>query len=77
MEVSFEEAVRIVASSLLFDEAWYRKTYRVDAKENAAAHYLTEGYAKGWNPSQYFSTEMYLLENPNTFPALFYLLYTL
>lgn len=65
MEVSFEEAVRIVASSLLFDEAWYRKTYRVDAEENAAAHYLTEGYAKGWNPSQYFSTEMYLLENPN------------
>ena len=65
MEVPFEEAVRIVADSLLFDEAWYRKTYRIDAEVNAAAHYLTEGYTKGWNPSKYFSTEVYFLENPD------------
>ena len=65
MEIPFEAAMRIVESSLLFDEAWYRKTYRIDAETNAAAHYLTEGWAKGWNPSRYFSTEDYFLENPD------------
>lgn len=65
MEISLENALHIVASSLLFDEAWYRKTYRIDAEKNAAEHYLTEGYTKGWNPSPYFSTELYLIENPD------------
>ena len=65
MEISLEYALRIVENSLLFDEAWYRETYRIDAKIDAAAHYLTEGCAKGWNPSPYFSTELYFLENPN------------
>lgn len=65
MEISFEKALYIVASSLLFDEAWYRKTYRIDSETDAAAHYLTEGYTKGWNPSQYFSTETYFLKYPD------------
>lgn len=65
MQISLEMAVPIIERSILFDEHWYRKTYRLDTQTNAAEHYLMEGYKKGWNPSKYFSTEEYFLENPD------------
>ncbi len=63
MQVSMEWAIHIVKTSPLFDEAWYRQTYHLAADVDAARHYITEGYKKGWNPSPYFSTEEYLIEN--------------
>ena len=65
MQISLEMAVPIIERSILFDEHWYRKMYRLDTQTNAAEHYLMEGYKKGWNPSKYFSTEEYFLENPD------------
>lgn len=65
MEVNMNWAAFIIGSSPLFDEQWYRKTYRISDEVNAAKHYLLEGAKKGWNPSKYFSTEEYFLENEN------------
>ena len=64
MEITMELGTFLIASSPLFDEGWYRRTYRIAPEINAAQHYLTEGYKHGWNPSPFFSTEEYFIENP-------------
>lgn len=63
MKVNLDWAVRQIATSPLFDEGWYRETYRIPQHEDAAEHYLMEGYKKGWNPSKFFSSEEYYLQN--------------
>ena len=46
MKVNLDWAVRQIATSPLFDEGWYRETYRIPQDEDAAEHYLMEGYKK-------------------------------
>ena len=56
--------VEIIRRSEYFDSKWYRNEYDVDT--DAAVHYLNEGWKKGYNPSNRFSTKDYLLNNPDT-----------
>ena len=65
MKVNLDWSVRQIATSPLFDEGWYRENYRIPQHEDAAEHYLMEGYKKGWNPSKFFSSEEYYLQNPD------------
>lgn len=52
--------------SLLFDSAWYLKTYPDIAAANAdpVEHYLFFGFREGRNPNRFFNTTFYL----NTYP---------
>ena len=54
-----------IANSLLFDADWYRKTYGFGEYLDAANHYLNSGWAKGYDPSPFFSTADYLAKNPD------------
>ncbi|HOY80354.1 MAG TPA: glycosyltransferase family 4 protein, partial [Hyphomonadaceae bacterium] len=53
-----------VAVASLFDADWYRKTYRIGGEDDALAHFLTEGFRKGFDPHPLFSTRWYLETNP-------------
>ena len=54
-----------IKNSLLFDAAWYRKTYGYGEYLDAAEHYLKIGWREGKNPSAFFSTADYLQKNPD------------
>lgn len=58
----------LVRLSSRFDPDWYDITYREDmmqSKLSPAAHYLTQGWQKGNDPSPRFSTTHYLKNNPD------------
>ena len=59
--------VELIKSSSLFDEAWYLKTYPdvLEAKMDAAIHYLKHGWAEGRNPGPQFDTKWYLSNYPD------------
>jgi glycosyltransferase involved in cell wall biosynthesis len=76
--------VRLIASSVLFDEAWYRKQnpdVRGSAEE-LATHYLLLGGMEGRDPSLLFDSDWYLAQYPDVGlcgcnPLLHYLRYGL
>jgi len=50
-----------------FKRIWYLMNYQ-EVKESGmapAAHYLKEGWRKGYDPSPYFSSSQYLRKNPD------------
>ena len=55
----------VIRASLLFDEAWYRRTNGFGEYLDAAEHYLTVGWQKGLNPSPFFDNEEYLSLYPD------------
>ncbi|MBQ7705039.1 MAG: radical SAM protein [Selenomonadaceae bacterium] len=60
---------KIIKNSLLFDAAWYCKTYGYGEYLDAAEHYLNIGWREGKNPSAFFSTSDYLKKNPDVAAA--------
>ena len=58
-----------IKNSLLFDAAWYCKTYGFGEYLDAAEHYLIIGWREGKNPSAFFSTADYLKKNPDVAAA--------
>ena len=58
-----------IKNSLLFDAAWYCKTYGFGEYLDAAEHYLKIGWREGKNPSAFFSTADYLKKNPDVAAA--------
>lgn len=58
-----------IKNSLLFDAAWYCKTYGFGEYFDAAEHYLNIGWREGKNPSAFFSTADYLEKNPDVAAA--------
>ena len=58
-----------IKNSLLFDEAWYCKTYGFGEYLDAAEHYFKIGWREGKNPSAFFSTADYLKKNPDVAAA--------
>ncbi|NBJ11433.1 glycosyltransferase [Microvirga arsenatis] len=65
--LAFQKRIQVVASSGLFDEAWYRsqrKSLR-NQKIDPIRHYLTEGWRDGLDPHPLFSTKWYLETYPN------------
>ncbi len=70
----------LVRESNLFDQAWYLASYP-DAQlhpTGAAAHYVTEGWRKGYDPSAAFNTKAYIashkdLLDPDECPLVHYL----
>lgn len=54
---------KVIRTSEFFDEAWYKKTYKIPKFQNASKHYLNEGFKLGYNPSRFFSTSEYLKAN--------------
>lgn len=50
----------LIRSSELFDESWYRTTYKIDPQVDAVIHYLKEGSQLGYNPSEHFDQNLYL-----------------
>ena len=73
---------KTIKHSALFDKKWYLGHYPdvAASKADAAAHYLTEGYALGYNPSAAFDNDFYLNRYPdilfaNMNPLLHYELY--
>ena len=63
LATEYENARRIVKNSSLFDDIWYQKVYKID--EDPVDHYLREGPAEGFNPSQFFDTFFYLSKYPD------------
>lgn len=57
-------ADEVIEKSSLFNAEWYSKTYNIK-KDEAVQHYLHTGWEIGFDPSPYFSTEMYLENNPD------------
>lgn len=57
----------LLASSPLFDQAWYRAQYPDVASSGMSpiAHYLTRGAADGCDPSPAFESRWYLEQNPD------------
>lgn len=71
MTVRFEDQLRIIRSSKLFDAAWYHRRY-ADARLSgldAAEHYLRIGARIERDPSVWFSTRHYLAKNPDVAEA--------
>lgn len=72
------EAVKLLTSSKLFDEQWYKECYP-DVEMSgmpAALHYHKYGWLMGRDPSQAFSSDQYIGNNKNvkkTNPLLHYL----
>lgn len=65
--VRFEDQLRIIRSSKLFDAAWYYRRYadvRLSGLD-AAEHYLRIGARIERDPSVWFSTRHYLAKNPD------------
>lgn len=59
--------IALIQRSVYFDETYYRNQF-FDAdfvNISPAEHYLTIGYKEGANPSPYFSTQLYLDDNPD------------
>ncbi len=58
---------RFVASSGLFDVAFYRKEYghSSEAQSDPVRHYLTRGASEGYNPNPLFDSRWYLMQNPD------------
>ncbi len=63
------EDKNFIENSLLFDAAWYCKTYGYGEYLDAAEHYLKTGWREGKNPSAFFSTADYLKKNPDVAAA--------
>lgn len=63
------ENKNIIENSLLFDAAWYCKTYGFGKYLDAAAHYLNIGWRENKNPSPFFSTADYLKKYPDVADA--------
>ena len=59
----------VIATSLLFDADWYRRTYGLGEYLDAADHYLQQGWRDGKDPSASFSTKGYLDQNPDVAAA--------
>lgn len=55
---------KVIENSSLFNSEWYSKMYHIN-KEEAVSHYLNIGWKLGYDPSPYFSTEMYMKNNPD------------
>ena len=72
----------LIASSGLFDEAWYREHYPdiSGSARELARHYLVFGGLEGRDPSPLFDSDWYLEQNPDVHaagvnPLVHYLLY--
>ena len=52
-----------IANSPYFDEEWYKGCYKLNGDVDAVEHYLTIGFALGYDPSPDFSTEDYYSAN--------------
>ncbi len=61
---SMAYVLRVVRTSLLFDENWYKTTYQVKYLDGAL-HYLLVGYKLNYDPSPYFSAEEYYNRYPD------------
>lgn len=61
--IEIRNKVNTIKNSDLFDANWYRNMYHLRYCEDLAGHYLLIGYKLGYNPSEKFSTEDYLLCN--------------
>ena len=60
VDITEEDKVDLVRSSVLFDETWYRREYGIAEGIDAAKHYFTEGWRQGFNPSAHFDGKAYL-----------------
>lgn len=63
---NLEQWLELIRKSPLMDEEWYSAIYHV---ENAAEHYLNEGWKQFYNPSAQFSTLSYLQDYPDVAEA--------
>ncbi len=73
--------LRVVRTSLLFDENWYKTTYHIKGMDGAL-HYLVNGMHLEYDPSPYFSTSKYLkcfpdVKEANMNPLVHYEVYGL
>ena len=55
----------LVDNSKLFNKKWYMKTYLKGQQTDPIRHYLSEGWQKGYNPSDKFDTKFYLSRYPD------------
>ena len=55
--------VEIIKNSNYFDEKYYRETYGIDKRLNAARHYYELGGNRMYDPSEHFSTSGYIYLN--------------
>ncbi len=54
---------KIIKSSRLFNEKWYKNTYLKNTSEDPIKHYLEKGCKNNFNPSSEFNTKWYLDTN--------------
>jgi hypothetical protein len=61
----FNEEIRLVLESGIFDAQYYMSSYAVQVACDADAvkHYLTTGWKQDFDPSPHFCTEYYLMTN--------------
>ncbi|MDD5960329.1 MAG: CDP-glycerol glycerophosphotransferase family protein [Methanobrevibacter wolinii] len=55
-----KETYNLIKNSNLFDENYYKKTYKINTKKfDPLTHFATVGYLNGYNPSLNFDTSYY------------------
>jgi glycosyltransferase involved in cell wall biosynthesis len=63
-------AYKLIAESAFFNASWYKNHYLSDMPDvDPVKHYLEEGFKFGYDPSELFSTEFYLLVNKDVYNA--------
>ena len=80
LSLSLVNNINLVKESPMFDQAWYLSRYP-DAQlhaTGAAAHYVTQGWRKGYDPSASFKTDAYIASHedilaPDECPLAHYL----
>lgn len=68
---------KIINHSALFNPEWYQSNYSIDGTISLANHYLQVGWRLGYDPSEVFSTNIYLeinqdVKEGNVNPLLHY-----
>lgn len=56
---------RLIKHSDYFNEKFYREKFLKDENVDPAWHYMTVGWKKNFDPSPYFSSNLYLVYNPD------------
>lgn len=60
-----DENLRLIRNSDYFDEKFYRKKFLKGERVDPAWHYLNVGWKKNFDPSPYFSSNLYLVYHPD------------
>lgn len=58
--IEYDDKIKVLQESNLFNYLWYQRTYNLSAEVDPYYHYFYKGWLLGYNPSEYFDGNKYL-----------------